>query len=541
MSLVLNNGIFVKESTVKVGSHLDSYHLRNMLKDVKPHDLGVVDLWAMAQKVEMPLYQLANFSGKNVITVDHEDGMFTWRHPILVDLPYIVEDVEPGNNNLGADGTTFRIKLNRRAFGHGDIITYDKYNGLEMYITDEDILPVGDGYIYTVRLVNNDTYATLDKMYLKPGTKIMRTGSARGEYGERFSDIGDIETGYREFFNFVGQAEAHAFFSVSSRADLILKKGMTKDGALIIEEIWRSFDKNLDPSVATIDDMVKTMGKDYVKKALSNGTLRRSFVTKLEAASITKIGNDIESYLMWGKGGRITQDGPDDIRLSVGLWKQLDNSFKRIYTKANFSLDLFQSELNNFFMGKVELKGPDPKREIIVQTGLAGMRLINEAIKREALGTGLTVNLDKSGLSGIRGTNAMDLHYGFAFTSYTIPFLANVKFVLNPAFDNVNTNDIENPIIDGYPLSSYNFIVFDITQSGNDNIYLLKKKYDSGLRWWYQNGTMDYLGRESGFASSGNFNGYRVFMTQLMPGVWVKDPTKVLKIVMRNPITGGSF
>jgi hypothetical protein len=44
-----------------------------------------------------------------------------------------------------------------------------------------------------------------------------------------------------------------------------------------------------------------------------------------------------------------------------------------------------------------------------------------------------------------------------------------------------------------------------------------------------------------GFQSSGQFNGYRVYMTQTMPAVWVKDPTKVLKIVMRNPITGGSF
>ena len=30
-------------------------------------------------------------------------------------------------------------------------------------------------------------------------------------------------------------------------------------------------------------------------------------------------------------------------------------------------------------------------------------------------------------------------------------------------------------------------------------------------------------------------------MTQTMPAVWVKDPTKVLKIVMKNPVTGGSF
>ena len=54
--------------------------------------------------------------------------------------------------------TTFRIKLSEREFGHGDIITYDKYNGAELYITDEDILPVGDGFVYTVQLVNNDNY-----------------------------------------------------------------------------------------------------------------------------------------------------------------------------------------------------------------------------------------------------------------------------------------------------------------------------------------------------------------------------------------------
>jgi len=133
------------------------------------------------------------------------------------------------------------------------------------------------------------------------------------------------------------------------------------------------------------------------------------------------------------------------------------------------------------------------------------------------------------------------VHYGFSFTSYTIPFLANVKFVLNPSFDNVHTNDIENPIIDGYPLSSYTFMVFDITDGKNDNIYLLKRKTDMGLRLWYQNGTMDYLGRSSGFQSSGSFNGYRVFMSQMYPAIWVKDPTKVLKFVMRNPITGGSL
>ena len=535
---VLNNGIFLRDTAYNASSHVDSYHLVNMLKDAEPMDLGPVDLWAMSQKVEMPLYQMSSFGGKNVIEVDNARGEYKWQTPVSRDLPYIIEDMDQDlGSTRGADGQTFRIKLSRREFGHGDIITYDKYNGTELYITDEDILPMGDGYVYTVQMVNNNNSATFDAAYLASGTKYFRKGSARGEYGERFSDI-TTGTGFREFYNYVGGAEAHVHYSVSSRADLMIKGGMNADGTVPVTEIWRTSGDSMDPSIASLEDMVKVMGKDKVKRAFDNGDLSRSFLTQMEAAHLTKVANDIESYLMWGQGGRVRQDGPDDLRLSVGLWQQLDNSFKRVYNKNNFNLDLFRSEIYNFFNGKVEFQGPDPKRQLIVQTGMGGMRMVNEAIKREAVASGLVIQA--ADIGAITG-QGMDLNFGFAYTSYVIPFLANVKFVLNPAFDNVNTNDIENPIIDGFPLSSYSFIIFDITDNTNDNIFLLKLSWHNQLKWWYQNGTMDYMGRSQGFQSSGQFNGYRVMMSQTMPAIWVKDPTKVLKIVMRNPVTGGSF
>lgn len=539
---VLNNGIFLRDTNYNASSHVDSYHMTNMLKNAEPMDLGPVDIWAMAQKVEMPLYQLSSFGGKNIINVDNARGEYKWQTPVSHELPYILEDIEPGNTTKGIDGTTFKIKLSRREFGHGDIITYDKYNGCEMYVVpSEDILPMGDAFIYTVQLVNNDNYKFLDNKYLANGTKIFRKGSARGEYGERFSDI-QTKAGFREFYNFVGGSEAHVHYSVSSRADLMIKGGLNADGTVPVTEIWRNFDKNIDPSITKIESMVSMMGKDYVKKAVANGSLTRTFLTTMESAHLTKIATDIETYLMWGHGGRVKQDGPDDIRMSVGLWKQLDNSFKRVYNKSNFSLELFRGELYNFYAGRVEFQGPDPKRTLIVQTGMGGMRIVNEAIKREAVGSGLVIQgSNNAGIGAISGTNAMNLNFGFAFTSYVIPFLANVQFVLNPAFDNLHTNDIENPIIDGHPLSSYSFVIFDITDTGNDNIYMLKLSWDNQLKWWYQNGTMDYMGRTQGFQSSSQFNGYRVYMSQTMPAIWVKDPTKVLKIVMRNPITGGSF
>ena len=539
---VLNNGLFYRDTNYKVTSHMDSYHLKNMMGVVEPMDLGPVDLWAMIQKVEMPLYQMSSFGGKNTILVKGPKGEYKWQVPVAQDLPYIVEDIEASSTDLGSDGTTFKIKTNKRAFGHGDIISYDKYNGVELFVTADDIMPSGDGYIYTVQMVNNDNTRSFDHAYLKSGTKYFKKGSARGEYGERFSDIGELNAGFREFYNFVGGAEAHTHFSVSSKADMIAKGGMNFDGSVPVTEIWKSYDKNIDPSITDLKTMVEKMGQEYVRKAYEKGSLTRAFLTKMEAVHLTKIANDIETYLMWGKGGRIKQDGPDDIRLSVGLWDQLDNSYKRVYNKSGFSLELFRSEIFNFYNGKVEFKGPDPGRQIIVQTGMAGMKLVNEAIRKEAFNSGMSIQAaQNAGIGAITGKNAMDLNFGFAFTSYTIPFLANVKFVVNPAFDNVHTNDIENPIIDGFPLSSYSFIVFDITDNTNDNIFLLKNEYDSELKWWYQNGTMDYMGNTKGFQSSGNFNGYRVFMTQNMPAVWVKDPTKVLKIVLRNPINGKSL
>jgi hypothetical protein len=535
---VLNNGIFLRDTSYQASSHVDSYHLVNMLKSSEPMDLGPVDIWAMAQKVEMPLYQFSSFGGKNIINVDNARGEYKWQVPVAQDLPYVVTDIDSTNTVKGQDGTTFQIKLNKRVFGHGDIVTYDKYNGLEMYITADDITPTGDGFIYTVQLVNNSNGVSLDNKYLASGTKMFRKGSARGEYGERFSDIGQYGAGFREFYNYVGGAEAHVHYSISSRADLMLKGGLNADGTIPVTEIWRNFDKTMDPSVTSLESMVATMGKDAVKRAFDNGDLTRSFLTTMEAAHLTKVANDIETYLMWGQGGKIKQDGPDDIRLSVGLWKQLDNSFKRVYNKSSFNLDLFKSEIYNFYLGKVEFQGPDPKRQLIVQTGMGGMKLVNEAIKKEAIQSGMLINAQEIGAITGKG---MDLNFGFAYTSYVIPFLANVKFVLNPAFDNLHTNDIENPLIDGFPLSSYNYIIFDITDNVNDNIFMLKLSWDNQLKWFYQNGTMDYMGRTQGFQSSGQFNGYRVYMSQTMPAIWVKDPTKVLKIVMRNPITGGSF
>jgi len=136
----------------------------------------------------------------------------------------------------------------------------------------------------------------------------------------------------------------------------------------------------------------------------------------------------------------------------------------------------------------------------------------------------------------------MDLRFGFAYTSYVIPFLANVKFVVNPALDPVLANDIENPYVNGFRTSSYCYIIWDVTANGgNDNIYLMEWYYDKGLKWFYQNGTSNYNGDQKGFLSVGDFSGYNVKMEQYHKGVQVLDPTRILKIVPYNVRTNRPF
>jgi hypothetical protein len=541
MTPVLNNGIFLRDTEIEVGSRLDENHILKMVGNRKPTDLGIIELWQQTRKVDMPLYTMASFDPANVIDVDDPEGRYSWRHPIQNDLPIAMEDMDPSNLTKGLDGFPFQIKLSKGMFGVGDIITYDKMNGLELYIISRDVTSA-NYTVYTVSIVNYSQGTVFDNQFLGNGTAYFRKSSAKSVEGQRYADMQSMAK-YREFYNYVTTARAHAGFSVTSRAHMIAEGGLTADGTKVpVTELWKINDPNMDPSVRDIRQYASLVGEDYFRSALENGVVTRAYITQLEKKHLNKIATDIENYLMWGQGGRITgeQDSPAEIRLSVGLWKQLDNSFKYIYDLEDFTLDMFEHELHNFYQGRVDFKGPESGNEIIVQTGVGGLKLVSDAIERRAMGNS-RLDIDAERLGIIEG-KSMELSYGLSFHRFKIPFLANVKFVVNPAFDPTDAvNNIENPMIRGYRLSSYSYIIYDITEMEKGNIKMLRDKWDNDLHWRYRVGNMDRNGRTAGIDSSGSFDGYKVEMEQRFPALFVQDPTKMLKFVMRNPITGKSL
>jgi hypothetical protein len=537
---VLNNGIFLREEKVKLSSKIDEFSLSRMMGEAKPTDLGLLDIWAMARKVESPLYNLATINKSNVIVVDHPEGMYTWKTPIGYELPVVVDDINPANVRKGYGGTKFKVKFNKQEFGHGDIITYDKITGVQCVVTEDDIIPTTDGFVYTLKTLNATSF--VDNQYLKPNTRWFKISSFGNEYTKRFSSL-YLEAGYREFYNFVGDHQVTKEMRVDEKTAILDKVGIVDGGmSAIVNFVYRFKEGALDPSVRTWNDAVRLYGKDFVKEFYKKGKLAMGFLTKLESQMLSELAREIEQYLMWGEGGLVQLDGPKASRLSVGLWRQLNNAYTRVYTLKNFSLKLLREAIYNFYNGRVDWDDPDPSRQITLMTGMGGAHLLHEAIRREANAAGFVIQAAaNNGIGAIQG-QGMNLTFGYFYQSIILPFIGRINFVINPAFDNIQTNTIENPLIPetGFNLSSHLFIAFDVVENLKDNLLLLKHRHDVGTRIGYINGTADYLGRNV-VQSAGKFSGFEVWMKQYVPSIMVKDPTKVLKISMKNPITGGNL
>ena len=52
---VLNNGIFLRDTEVEVGSRFDENHILSLVGKRGPTDLGVIELWHQTKKKDSPL------------------------------------------------------------------------------------------------------------------------------------------------------------------------------------------------------------------------------------------------------------------------------------------------------------------------------------------------------------------------------------------------------------------------------------------------------------------------------------------------------
>lgn len=545
--LTLTNGIYLQTREFNHDVHLDSAHLM-MMDSGRPQDhtdLGMVTPWITTGYLDRPgMWNLIG-EGKNRVLYT-ESTIFKFQQPLAEQPTYIIENVSTFDKN-GIDGQEFPIKLNKRTFGNSALITHDKFSGLQLYVTPREIRKDGDGFIYWVKIHSvNKKYKFFPTEFLAPGTIFFQIGTILGEFGQTYSDFGDIKTGYREFYNYVGDGYANTHFTCTREAAL----SKISEGSVKSLQQYRKVIElyQLKPGSAAYDIsrsgqtpvqvyMEKGMSKADAENAVRKDIVKRAWIPEVEALGMRMVERDVEMTAMWSPGGVMDVEGKTQVRLPLGLFHQLNLGPNYLYNIPKFQLSKLEAWITSRLKDKID---PYGQNIIRIGTGRGGLKLVRSQIKDVAQAIGLTYDSEKY----VKGNDNMKLYLDTPnFLSYRSSF-GIIQFEHVPALDPIVANDIENPLVDGERLSSYMFIIDDLSAS-NDNIHEVVYGPDFDFHHFYINGRMNYMdtprfgaSRSGPYQASNTGPGFEVYMEKRHKCYWVKDITKSLLIKPYNPRTG---
>lgn len=557
-----NNGIFITETKkpeVMVG-HLDVQHVMHMNKsNSSVTDLGMLEPFLASGYLPKKAMFVDTLRPESVIYVT-PDGIGRYEFSVPVPSPetVLIKDISE-MDKPGLDGTPFKLRFNSKFTGVSSIIKFTISSDVEFHVTDYE--RVGEFWDYTLQIqaVNaKDKYAP--KEWLRPGQRIYISSSAIGEYGTKYNDLNEMGSGgERKFYNYVGSASANVHLSV------------TRDGA------YSSVDGKVSASLAHYTDMitmyefapgtighfnqtysqkpVETPGQMYASKygsadkagkAMEKDIVRYAVIPKIEYLAKMQVLADAQHQAVWGVGGAIKTDGGTTAHLPVGIWWQMQKGNYFTYNISDFSLEMLEQYIVSVYKNKLEPFG-NTKPTVIIKTGLGGYELAKAAINAKATNTGYMI-YDKDYTEG----SGFNMHLKpREFVSYEHPYVT-IKFEVDPSLDPIGRDDIENPKVSmgrfgAYHLSSYVFMIPDLSGGGN-NIVEVRKKDFWDFAHYVVEGKLQYpisggvAGVNNGQAFRTNDvrlnHGFQVFMEKPHVAYWMKDPSKALVIRPFNPVTG---
>ena len=127
---------------------------------------------------------------------------------------------------------------------------------------------------------------------------------------------------------------------------------------------------------------------------------------------------------------------------------------------------------------------------------------------------------------------------------YQIPNIGYIKVEWEPGFDPVKADEFVNPVLPtGYRLSSYTMLIEDYNTS-RENILIVRKQAANRIKMHVESGdeTHPLLRQTTNVAGnnvtvvngSDELTGYQVKFSSRADTAIVKDPTRLLKLVLRT-------
>lgn len=539
---ILNNAVIMRQTKFDPKKFTDlNFLYNNYTKDSFTVYKGLLSLWNQRSIINTPLLEMTEMN-KSVMYLPNTEGRFRYSIPYSLGLPYVVENLEKDNAAPGKDGQPFRIKLSENCYSNTDIITVDMRDGIQLYINSDEIIEESDGTIYTVELVGTSRRnMSYPQEFMQPGKQYMKIQNVNGEYDTQMSSISseNLRTGFMDLEMEVGGGHRSVTHWITGYADMC------------------RVDESKHPSLAYINQKLEKMGGVTLYynttpqgKAIKGSVTWHNTVEMLLRAEMEQM---TENGLMWAQGGFVSGgQGRRKVRVGAGLYQQLRNGNRITYN--SISLELIEQQVANLFNNSGI---PVEQRRTKIMTGQGGLNQIAKELydRLKQVNPYLTQSKDIPG--GLFYGDAMNAGFRLPrFTKFFSPTAGWIEFVHNPSLDNMYGNREQDGLIGEYPITSYTYMILDITDASmsnaaarvnstvrtedgfntGSNVVLVKPQNYGDLYWGYINGTHSPFGPADmkGMNSANSYNGYQIWMKSF-GSIWVKDVTRTLLLEKARP------
>lgn len=499
---------------------------------------GLLALWNQRDVINTPLINMAELNN-NVMYLPNTEGRFRYSVPYTVGYPYIVENIETDNPYPGRDGQPFKIKLSENAYTNTDILTVDWIDGLQIYVTDEEIVQESDGWVYTVQIVSSSRRNLhYPHEYMQPGVQYMKIQNINDEYDTQMSSIVH-RAGYMDLEMELGGGNRSVTHWITGYADMA------------------RLDESKSPEFAYLNKRIGegrgiTMYANLDKRGkIIPGSI--SWHNTIELLLRAEIETMTERGLMFAQGGYVSSGhGRRKTKVGMGLYPQLRNGNRVTYN--TISLELIERNVANLFYNSGI---PVEQRRTTIMTGMGGLTQIAKELYDRLKQVNPYLIQAKDIPGGLFYGDQMNAGFKLPrFTQYFSPVAGYIEFKHNPALDYISSNRLQDGLVGEYPNSSYTYMILDVTDRAatnaasrvnsqvrvengfneGSNIVLVKPTNYGDVYWGYILGTHSPFGPNDmkGMYSANAYNGYQIWMKSF-GNIWIKDITRTLIIERAKP------
>lgn len=476
------------------------------------------------------------------------NSKFTYDLPVETDNHMKTADDTSAQEFCGADGSTFRIVLNRELAPFSPI-SCQGMDGDVLVISEAfPVRNLGYGFEHYATLAGSeqDPDLTYPSHLLKKDIQYFEIGSAGlAEYSEKMSLVHmPAGTNYMtcEFYLGSGQGVETFVTGMADSVDLKFGSTHTKDYMNEIENYYKN-------------------GSEVVLGAqkLSNGAMKYTVGSIMEMLAIQKFNRNMNTSLMFQKGFTMSTS-KGFLRYNEGLWRQMLRGFIVSYGKRGGITLAHIKKVRDYVFKANPTK--DVKDSIIrFKAGTEAFDNIDTLIQREfqvqlqqiAPLLGSDRILPTNPVSGDLYNLKLDL---VRAKTVNVPGIGWIEVMEDKSMNYINVTDKNlrgmNP--NGMDYTTYSAIIWDATDQaysnnadlpkgvksvgGNDtaNVYMVTPKGDK-VYWGRENGRYSMNSASDILASARTM--HSSFFIYGFAAIWMKDPSKFVMLQLEESARKG--